>query len=152
MKFLLSFCAVIILLIYFLKIFFPPFFSKQGSHVKKLKNNIILILYLLFLLKNVLAGSFKLEERYNWSYFCKQKNKTKRFSSSIIAFTGQSCFQFVKIQNINRALEPNMQDSEYAHMIFLKCKKPAHDKGTLDSADTLMHKALFQGHTVNSNI
>ena len=45
-----------------------------------------------------------------------------------------------------------MQDSEYAPMIFLKCKKPAHDKGTLDSADTLMHKALFQGHTVNSNI
>ena len=117
---------------------------------------------MLFLLKSVLAGSFKLEERYNWSYFCKQKNKTKtkrlpqnvplRFSSSIIAFTGQSGFQFVKIQNINRALEPNIQDSEYAPMIFLKCKKPAHDKGTLDSADTLMHKALFQGHTVNSNI
>ena len=25
-------------------------------------------------------------------------------------------------------------------------------KGTLDSADTLLHKALFQGHTVKSDI
>ena len=34
----------------------------------------------------------------------------------------------------------------------LKCKQPAHDKGTLDSADTLLYKALIQGHTVNSDI
>ena len=26
---------------------------------------------------------------------------------------------------------------------------PAHDKGILDSADTLLHKALIQGHTAN---
>ena len=35
---------------------------------------------------------------------------------------------------------------------LLKCKQPAHDKGTLDSVDTLLHKALIQGHTVNSDI
>ena len=34
----------------------------------------------------------------------------------------------------------------------LKCKQTAHDKGTLDSADTLLHKALIQGHIVNSDI
>ena len=26
---------------------------------------------------------------------------------------------------------------------ILKCKQPAHDKGTLDSADTLLYKALI---------
>ena len=36
--------------------------------------------------------------------------------------------------------------------ILLKCKQPAYDKGTLDSADTLLYKALIQGHTVNSDI
>ena len=35
---------------------------------------------------------------------------------------------------------------------LLKCKQPAHDKGTPDSADTLLNKALIQGHTVNSDI
>ena len=34
-------------------------------------------------------------------------------------------------------------------MKVLKCKQPAHDKVTLDSDDTLFHKALKQGHTVN---
>ena len=35
---------------------------------------------------------------------------------------------------------------------MIKCKQPAHDKGTLDGADTLLHKALIQGHIVNSDI
>ena len=35
---------------------------------------------------------------------------------------------------------------------MLKCKQPAHDKGTLDRADTLLYKALIQGYTVNSDI
>ena len=35
---------------------------------------------------------------------------------------------------------------------MLKRKQPAHGKGTLGSADILLHKALIQGHTVNSDI
>ena len=33
---------------------------------------------------------------------------------------------------------------------LLKCKQPAQDKGTFDIVDTLLHKTLIQGHTVNS--
>ena len=35
---------------------------------------------------------------------------------------------------------------------MLKCKQSAHDNGSFDSGDTLLHKALIQGHTVNSEI
>ena len=31
-------------------------------------------------------------------------------------------------------------------------KQPAHDKGTLGIVDTLLHKALIQGYTLNSDI
>ena len=41
---------------------------------------------------------------------------------------------------------------DFNEMAILKCKQPAHDKRTLDSANTLLHKALIQGHTVNSDI
>ena len=34
---------------------------------------------------------------------------------------------------------------------LLRCKQPAHDKGTLDSVYTLLHKALIQGYRVNSD-
>ena len=36
--------------------------------------------------------------------------------------------------------------------MVLKCKQPAHDKGTPDTADTLLHKSLIQVHTVNADI
>ena len=35
---------------------------------------------------------------------------------------------------------------------MLKWKQPAHDKGTLDNATTLLYKALIKGHTGNSDI
>ena len=33
-----------------------------------------------------------------------------------------------------------------------KWKQPAHDKGTLENADTLLYKALNQGAFVNSEL
>ena len=35
---------------------------------------------------------------------------------------------------------------EIIKKFMLKCKQPVHDKGTFDSADTLLHKTLSQGH------
>ena len=35
---------------------------------------------------------------------------------------------------------------------MLKWKQTAYNKGSLDSADTLLHKVLIQGYTVNSDI
>ena len=45
------------------------------------------------------------------------------FSSSILTVTGKSDFQFSKFCNINRALEPNIQGSEYATMIRINRNK-----------------------------
>ena len=104
--------------------------------------------------QNVLARSFKLEERYNWNYTCcihskafshevsnwkkdaikiisiNRKIETQlqqigalRCSSSILAVTGKSGFQFSKFYSINRALEPKIPGSEYAEMIWINKSK-----------------------------
>ena len=46
-----------------------------------------------------------------------QQPVTLTLSSSILAFAGQSDFQFSMFCNINRALESNIPGSEYAAMI-----------------------------------
>ena len=47
----------------------------------------------------------------------------QKFSSSILAFTGKSDFQFSKLYNINRALEPNIPGFGYAAMIKINQNK-----------------------------
>ena len=46
-----------------------------------------------------------------------QQTTALRFSSSILAVTGKSNFQFSKVYNINRGLEPNILGSEYTGML-----------------------------------
>ena len=55
-------------------------------------------------------------------------------------------------KNIKKKISCSTILSNHHKLNLLKFKQPAHDKGTLDSADTLLYKALTQGHTVNSDI
>ena len=52
-----------------------------------------------------------------------QQTAALRFPSSILAVTGKRDFQFSKLYNINRALEPNIPCFEYAAMIQIKQNK-----------------------------
>ena len=48
------------------------------------------------------------------------------------------------------SIEDSVEVRKYTFVV-LNLKQPAHDKGTLDRANTFLHKALIQGHIVNSD-